>query len=598
MLDRNIWGGSFEITPATPSFDDGDVDCDRGAYRSQSEEEVKQSWLLRPDKETERRKKRSSYVDGMIIRTLFVVVVLVGFIAVVVTVATKNNSHWHPLPGPDNYTIALRQALMFFNAQRSGKLPKENNVSWRGDSGLKDEIVGGYYDGGNAIKYTFPASFAMTILSWSVIEYSAKYEAAGELDHVKGIIRWGTDYLLNAFNSSSKWISNIASQVGGEHDQHCWMRPEDIDTDSNYPRHATWCYNCPAVAAETVAALAAASIVFKESGDYSKKLVHGAEKLFQFATKGQGENYKGIPDPPTTVYNSSGFWDEFVWGGAWLYCATGNDTYLQFATSPGLAEKDTAFWGGPNRGVLSWNNKHAGAQLLLSRMRIFLGYGYPYEEMLSTFQNHVEDIMCSYLPAFPTFKRTKGGLIQLNHGRPRPLQYAANAAFMATLFSDYLEANLVSGWQCGQEFYTNEALRNFARSQIDYILGKNPCDMSYIVGFGSHFPQQAHHRGASIPNSKVKYRCKDGWQWQVSRRPNPNTIIGAMVAGPDKEDGFQDIRYNYNYTEPTIAGNAGLIAALVALTGGRTSKIDKNTIFSAIPPLYTFEPPPPAPWTP
>ncbi|KAJ9171756.1 hypothetical protein P3X46_015075 [Hevea brasiliensis] len=594
MSERNIRGGSFEIS----TVETLSTDYDRGAYRWQSEEDVKQSWLLKPNKESERRKKRMAYVNNVTVKTLLLLVFLGGFIALVVKVVSRHR-HRHPAPGPDNYTIALHQALMFFNAQRSGRLPNQNNVSWRGDSCLKDEIVGGYYDAGDAVKYTFPASFAMTVLSWSVIEYSAKYEAAGELDHVKDIIKWGTDYLLKTFNSSSKdSITSIAAQVGGERDQYCWMRPEDIDFDDKKHRSANQCYNCPALAAEAAAALAAASIVFKDTEDYSKKLVHGAEILFKFATKGQGENYSGTPDPPSHFYNSSGFWDEFVWGGAWLYCATGNSSFLQLATTPKLAKKDYAFWGGPSKGVLSWDNKHAGAQLLLSRMRIFLGYGYPYEEMLRTFQNNIDDIMCSYLPVFPTFNRTKGGMIQLNHGRPQPLQYVVNAAFLATLYSDYLEGELISGWQCGPEFYTNEALRDFARSQIDYILGKNPRAMSYIVGYGNYFPQRVHHRGASIPYGKVKYGCRGGWKWRDSRRPNPNTIVGAMVGGPDQHDGFQDMRANYNYTEPTIAGNAGLVAALVALSGGRTSKIDKNTIFYAIPPLYTLGPPPPVTWTP
>lgn len=108
----------------------------------------------------------------------------------------------------------------------AGKLPKHNNVSWRGNSCLNDgkddnsvasigskDLVGGYYDAGDAIKFNFPASFAMTMLSWSVIEYSGKYEAAGELNHVKEIIKWGTDYFLKCFNSTSDDITRIVSQV-------------------------------------------------------------------------------------------------------------------------------------------------------------------------------------------------------------------------------------------------------------------------------------------------------------------------------------------------------------------------------------------------
>lgn len=75
------------------------------------------------------------------------------------------------------------------------------------------DLVGGYYDAGDAIKFNFPMSFAMTMLSWSVIEYSAKYEAAGELNHVKEIIKWGTDYFLKTFNSSADTIDRMVAQV-------------------------------------------------------------------------------------------------------------------------------------------------------------------------------------------------------------------------------------------------------------------------------------------------------------------------------------------------------------------------------------------------
>ena len=37
-----------------------------------------------------------------------------------------------------NYVDALDKSLMFFEAQRSGKLPQNQRVKWRGDSGLSD----------------------------------------------------------------------------------------------------------------------------------------------------------------------------------------------------------------------------------------------------------------------------------------------------------------------------------------------------------------------------------------------------------------------------------------------------------------------------
>lgn len=135
--------------------------------------------------------------------------------------------------------------------------------------------------------------------------------------------------------------------------------------------------------------------------------------------------------------------------------------------------------------------------------------------------------------------------------------------------------------------------------QLDYVLGKNPLKMSYVVGFGNKYPKRAHHRGASIPHNGVKYGCKGGFKWRETKKPNPNILIGALVAGPDRHDGFKDVRTNYNYTEPTLAANAGLVAALISLTNIHVkSGIDKNTIFSAVPPMFPTPPPPPSAWKP
>lgn len=59
-----------------------------------------------------------------------------------------------------------------------------------------------------------------------------------------------------------------------------------------------------------------------------------------------------------------------------------------------------------------------------------------------------------------------GGLILLNHGEPEPLQYAANAAFLATLYSDYLDASDTLGWYCGPSFFKTQVLRDFSTSQV------------------------------------------------------------------------------------------------------------------------------------
>lgn len=104
------------------------------------------------------------------------------------------------------------------------------------------------------------------------------------------------------------------------------------------------------------------------------------------------------------------------------------------------------------------------------------------------------------------------------------------------------------------------------------MLGNNPMKMSYMVGFGSKYPLQLHHRGASLPSCQVhpaKVGCNDGYStWYSSTKPNPNTHVGAIVGGPDSNDQFNDLRSDYSHLEPTTYMNAAFVGSVAALLGG------------------------------
>lgn len=65
------------------------------------------------------------------------------------------------------------------------------------------------------MKFSFPTAYTVTLLSWSVLEYHDKYADIKELDHVKDIIKWGSDYLLKLVIPKNTTNSAILySQVG------------------------------------------------------------------------------------------------------------------------------------------------------------------------------------------------------------------------------------------------------------------------------------------------------------------------------------------------------------------------------------------------
>jgi len=57
--------------------------------------------------------------------------------------------------GDYNYGDVIQKSLLFYEAQRTGRLPSDNRISWRGDSFVTDrgvngeDLSGGYFDGKN-----------------------------------------------------------------------------------------------------------------------------------------------------------------------------------------------------------------------------------------------------------------------------------------------------------------------------------------------------------------------------------------------------------------------------------------------------------------
>ncbi|KAK3028859.1 LOW QUALITY PROTEIN: hypothetical protein RJ639_038544 [Escallonia herrerae] len=521
-----------------------------------------------------------------------------------------------------NLTSAINQAIEFFDAQ-NWELSKEyfSEIYSRLQDGITRDthadLVGGFYDSGNNLKFSFPTAYTITVLSWTVIEYHhQKYDDIGELDHVKDIIKWGSDYLLKLFlppNSTFDPITlysqvGTGNDIGVDNDISCWQRPEDM----SYERLVSKCDSTASdLAGEIIAALSAASMVFK---NYSGNLIDRAENLFDHVMK-EGPNLQGTytaniacGGQARQFYNSSGYKDELVWGGTWLFFATGNTTYLKYATEKfALAEEEELVF---EKGIFYWNNKLTASAVLLTRLRFFRDLGYPFEDAFGSSTNSTDFLMCSYLSKL-TFKKTEGGLILLRPDYGAPLQYAATASFLSKLYSDYLDL-LRSGSSCGNDVFSLEMLRSFSMSQastitwslvrkipkkkealqcVSYILGENPMKMSYMVGFGDQYPTHVHHRGASIPWDGQQYSCNDGARWLNAKEPNPSDLLGAMVAGPDRNDLFLDERDKPWFTEPTISSNAGLVAALIALqdpprdsSGSNAVNIgiDKDAIFENI----------------
>ncbi|KAM0910765.1 hypothetical protein ACQ4PT_013951 [Festuca glaucescens] len=474
-----------------------------------------------------------------------------------------------------NYADALDKAVLFFEAQRSGKLPPGQRVGWRADSALSDgsasnvDLVGGYYDAGDTVKFGLPMAFSVTMLSWSVLEFVGDAPPSTSRGDAEVAVRWGADYLLKAATATpgALWVQ----VADASRDHACWERPEDMDT----PRAA---YKVTPqspgsdVAGETAAALAAASLVFRgRDPAYSSRLLAAARQVFDFADRYRGSYSDSLGNVVSPFYRSySGYDDELLWAAAWLHLASSpspsssQGVYMSYIRS-----------NGPNLGgeqddyTVSWDDKRVATKVLLSK--VFLQNRV---DGLSTYKAHADHYICSLVPdaGAAQGQYTPGGLL-FKEGDSN-MQYVTSTTFLILAYAKYLGAAGAAA-SCGSTAVSPAALVSIAKRQVDYILGANPSGMSYMVGFGARYPQRVHHRGASMPSVRDhpgRISCDDGFQYLHSSEPDRNVLVGAVVGGPDYSDAYSDSHDNYAQAEPSTYTNAPLVGALAFFTGARSHK--------------------------
>jgi endoglucanase len=451
------------------------------------------------------------------------------------------NSNNNPLPNPpsnsggdrgDNssgfrYGEALQKSYLFYEAQRSGDLPDNNRIEWRGDSALGDgsdtgkDLSGGYFDAGDHVKFNFPMAYSMTMLGWGVQEFQGAYQKSGQLDESLAAIKWGTDYLMKGIVTDGNGVKELYGQVGnGQIDHNYWGAPESMTMerpsykiDREHPGSD--------LAGETAASLASASIVFRsQDSAYADKLLNDARLLYSFAEQYQGKYSDSITDASQFYKSFSGYRDELAWGAAWLYKATSEQTYL---------DKAKNYLGNELKigGTQGWDDKTYGTAVILAETT-----------QDPTYKNMVENWLNDWVSGSNGVQLTQGGLAW--NAQWGSLANSSTTAMLAGIYSD--KVNDREG-----------RYSKFAKDQVDYILGDNPNKFSYMVGFGNSYPLQPHHRAASgISNGND------------TTTPNQHIIYGAMAGGPKSANDYdyQDSRSDYVTNEVAISYNSGLTGAL------------------------------------
>lgn len=438
-----------------------------------------------------------------------------------------------------NYAEALQKSIYFYECQQSGELPSWNRVSWRGPSCVTDgsdvgvDLTGGLYDAGDHVKFNFPMAYTLTMLAWSVVEYRDAYENSNQLSHILNTITFISQYLIKCHTSDNEFYG----QVGNGSDDHSFWGPaESVEFIMNRPSYKIDKSNPGSdLAGEAAAALAAASIVLKETNpNFASKCLDHSKTLYDFADNYRGKYSDVITDAQTFYKSWSGYKDELVWGAIWLYRATNDNSYLDKAelyyldlsTEPQKTDKSYK-WG------LAWDDKGYGCYVLLATITGKGKYKSDTEHWLDYWSVGVNGEKINYTP---------GGLAWLDSWGAN--RYAANTAFCAFVYGDYID---------------DESLKSryitFAKNQINYLLGDNPLSISYLIGMGENSPMRPHHR-----TCHGIYPSNDS-----DTGASKHILYGALVGGPKVDDSYADKRNDYFCNEVACDYNAGFTGAVARM---------------------------------
>lgn len=538
-----------------------------------------------------------------------------------------------------NYAEALQKSLFFFEAQQSGRLSPGNRVEWRGPAHTDDgkdvglDLTGGWYDAGDHWKSNHTMAFAATHLAWSLIEYPDAYKKTGQLDELTDNLKHATDYFLRCivdpdldnltnFDQFELYI-DIGNRIGPQPSVHSvWSAPE-VTAGFTVRESLKVNKEVPGAdaAASMAATLAASSIAFYRHGDeaqkgYAHKLLQHARKLFAFAgaypevKKSQKNEVVAIAPGGVlrpVEYRSDQVRDELLFAAGWLQRAENalktpgyEDRYLKFARD--LMEKiekkkeegglGIALWDefGWWRDYFPGNYQHGALMVLIEAVRED-----EHPAQWSDVAKKWDEQLWNHLKAWAELEPTPFGLKVRDVYKGLNLKWTMDQAFLAVLYTNHT-----------QDVERKSKAFDFAKSQMNYVLGDNFYNKSFMVGFGDDWFKTLHSRMAHGAWSGFKHIDKNSPLYMPEMR---HTQYGALLAGPNAIVKYQPLNgrpdemvkakwgkdaagkegwtgewepatiVDHTYYEVTIEGNSsatGVLAGLVARTPNAYKPLPDN----------------------
>ncbi|MDP4181137.1 MAG: glycoside hydrolase family 9 protein [Bacillota bacterium] len=478
-----------------------------------------------------------------------------------------------------NYAEALQKSLYFYDAERCGPGITGGRLEWRGDCHVGDSSIpfkdtslsedfiskyrdildpdgdgcmdlhGGYHDAGDHVRFGLPQGYAASTLAWGFYEFREAFKKDGEEQHMIDLLKQFSDTFLRcSFLDKDGNLIAFCYMVGeGEEDHTYWGPPELYPKTISRPADfATAEDPASDMCGETAASLALSYLIFKDTEpQYADKCLKVAKAMYDF-----GRKYKGL-GRGDGFYNSPAYEDELAWAAVWLYVCTGNMDYINHIDSTSADGKYTGYMA---KIIVDKNNSWQNIWVHCWDVV----WGGVFTKLACLFPDNKD---------FDYFSRWN---LEYWTGGKIPHQDTRDTAFLYTTPAGY---GMINTWgsaryNCGaqlcdvvyQKYHKDRTdFTDWAKGQMEYLMGRNPMGYSYIVGYGYEkglkYARHPHHRAAH--GSKTL---------NMDDPPEDRHVLwGALVGGPDAKDYHNDVTTDFVYNEVAIDYNAAFVGALAGL---------------------------------
>lgn len=418
-----------------------------------------------------------------------------------------------------NQTIAL-STLDFFKFQRCGFHKNKNQKTCHQ---LNHDLVGGWHDAGDYIRFALTTSFATTLILNSAQFSKNSNFVSRALDEAE----WGISWLDKMWSDQK----NLRSQISDGTDHDLWRLPDEDDFKFG-PQKVYYLKNNEG--ANIAGRMVASFALFA-------KLVPEREKSLYWQRRAQ-EIYGWAQRMKKSSSTTEGFYVETQWqedmalGALELYHLTANRKYLDDAI---VFLKQAA-----NPYTFDYANLH-----ILSFFKLAF-----YEKSLSAY-SEVE------------IKKIVQGSVEMH--KKNPFGVALDKYFWG---SHMHICGMAIGGLLLDRLGSKGQLKNFYLTQWNYLLGVNPWGVSFI-GLAGQSPRWPHHQIVDLQKQSLPAFWVPG--------PVPRQQWNDQKISLAKEDSYLDFQSNeavyfddkndYMTNEPTLTMSAtGLfLSVLMEMSGAQ-----------------------------